>query len=167
MYAYAALLFSFLFFTMVQGSLAYAGAVRCSIKTYNSHFLTAVSGGGRTSDVLHTDATRLGSWEKFYFVDSEKGVYPTVYGIRTMTGNYLTAVGGGGQIYDVMHSDANFLRAWEEFTLVPLGLQYYAIRTVKGYYLTAVSGGGRRTDAIHSDATQIREWERFKITCGI
>jgi hypothetical protein len=29
------------------------------------HYLTAVGGGGRTTDVIHTGATRIGSWEKF------------------------------------------------------------------------------------------------------
>ena len=28
-------------------------------------YLTAVSGGGRITDVLHSDATRVGAWEKF------------------------------------------------------------------------------------------------------
>ena len=33
----------------------------CTFKTYNKgRYLTAVGGGGRTSDVLHTDAVRAG-----------------------------------------------------------------------------------------------------------
>jgi hypothetical protein len=37
----------------------------CVFQTVNGHYLTAVGGGGRTTDVIHTDATRIGSWEKF------------------------------------------------------------------------------------------------------
>ncbi len=36
-----------------------------SIQTINGHYLTAVGGGGRTTDAIHSDATRVGSWEKF------------------------------------------------------------------------------------------------------
>jgi hypothetical protein len=37
----------------------------CSIQTINGHYLTAVDGGGRFTDTIHWDATRVGSWEKF------------------------------------------------------------------------------------------------------
>jgi hypothetical protein len=36
-----------------------------ALKTVSGNYITAVGGGGRTSDVLHTDATRVGAWEKF------------------------------------------------------------------------------------------------------
>ena len=45
------------------------GPLTCTIQTYNGYYLTAVGGGGRTTDVIHTDATRVGSWEKFTLVD--------------------------------------------------------------------------------------------------
>ena len=35
------------------------------IQTYNGHFLTAVDGGNRITDTIHSDATRVGSWERF------------------------------------------------------------------------------------------------------
>ena len=35
------------------------------IQTIDGHYLTAVDGGGRTSDTIHSDATRVGAWEKF------------------------------------------------------------------------------------------------------
>jgi hypothetical protein len=38
----------------------------CSIQTSNGHYLTAVGGGGRTTDTIHTDATRVGTWEEFH-----------------------------------------------------------------------------------------------------
>ena len=37
----------------------------CVFQTVNGHYLTAVGGGGRTTDTIHSDATRVGSWEKF------------------------------------------------------------------------------------------------------
>ena len=38
----------------------------CTFKTYNKgRYLTAVGGGGRITDTIHSDATRIGSWEKF------------------------------------------------------------------------------------------------------
>ena len=37
----------------------------CVFQTVNGHYLTAVGGGGRTTDTIHSDATQVGSWEKF------------------------------------------------------------------------------------------------------
>jgi hypothetical protein len=140
--------------------------VVCAIQTVNGHYLTAVGGGGRITDVIHTDATRVGSWEKFTLVDQGAGS-PIQYGIQTVNGHYLTAVGGGGRITDVIHSDATQVRGWEIFYLDSLGDGQYAIKTSKGNYLTAVGGGGRTTDTIHSDATRIGSWEKFKVICPI
>ncbi len=138
----------------------------CVFQTNNGHYLTAVSGGGRTTDVIHTDATRIGSWEKFTLIDSGDGSSNIHYGFQTFHGFYLTAVSGGGRITDVMHSDATHLLAWEKLSLDSLGNGVYAIETIDGHFLTAVGGGGRVTDTIHSDATQIRAWEKFQVTCG-
>jgi hypothetical protein len=141
-------------------------AYGCVFQTINGHYLTAVGGGGRITDVIHTDATRIGSWEKFTLIDSRDG-YPIIrYGLQTYHGFYLTAVGGGGRTTDVIHSDATHLLAWEKFTLISLGYGVYAIQTIDGHYLTAVDGGGRVTDTIHSDATQIQAWEKFYVSCG-
>jgi hypothetical protein len=139
----------------------------CVFQTVNGHYVTAVGAGGRTTDVIHTDATQIGSWEKFTLVDS--GVTAgnfLQFGFLTANGHYLTAVGGGGRITDVIHSDATQLQAWERFTLHYLGNGQYDIETVNGHFLTAVGGGGRTTDTIHSDATQVGSWEKFTITCG-
>jgi hypothetical protein len=135
----------------------------CVIQTFNGHYLTAVGGGGRITDVIHTDAVSIGSWEKFRLVSAEDGQH---FGFETVNRHYLTAVGGGGRITDVIHSDAIHLLAWEEFRLDYLGNGLYAIQTVNGHYLTAVGAGGRITDTIHSDATRIGSWEEFRITCG-
>ncbi|MGE4133323.1 MAG: hypothetical protein AB7F86_16895 [Bdellovibrionales bacterium] len=145
---------------------AWNGDIECTIQTVNGHYLTAVGGGGRITDVLHSDATRAGSWEKFTLVDSRDGTPIIRYGIRTSNGRYLTAVGRGGRTTDVIHSDATWLRDWEKFTLISLGGDWYAIQTIDGHFLTAVDGGGRIYDVIHSNATGIRAWEKFKLKCG-
>ena len=145
------------------------GPVNCYIQAYDGHYLTAVSGGGRTRDVLHTDATKPQAWEKFTLVDADKGTPNITYGIRTVKGYYLTAVDGGGRIYDVMHSDATQIREWEEFQLEGLTGGWYAIRTYNGRYLTAVNSGGLSTqvnDTLHSDATRVGNWEKFRFRCG-
>jgi hypothetical protein len=143
------------------------GAVHgCVLETDNGHYVTAVGDGGRTTDVIHTDATQIGAWEKFTLVRADAGLLDDHYGILTGSGHYLTAVGGGGRTTDVIHSDATQLQSWEDFTLVPLGDGVYNIKTYNGHYLTAVDGGGLVTDAIHSDATRASSWELFFISCG-
>jgi hypothetical protein len=46
--------------------LALDAAGTCSIQTVNGHYLTAVVGGGRTTDTIHSDATQVGAWEQFH-----------------------------------------------------------------------------------------------------
>lgn len=82
----------------------------CVFQTVNGHYVTAVGGGGRITDVIHTDATRIGSWEKFTLIDSGSGTAPIEYGIQTTNGHYLTAVSGGGRITDVIHSEPRSCR---------------------------------------------------------
>lgn len=141
------------------------GPLTCTIQTVKGRYLTAVGGGNRTSDVLHTDAVRASTWEKFKLIDSGDGTSPINYGIQTMDGHFLTAVGGGGRITDVIHSNAVRLQAWERFQLYSLGGGQYAIRTNNGHFLTATGGGGQIVDAIHSDATRIDSWEKFRFSC--
>jgi|SRR5947208_8390463 len=144
---------------------AFATPTTCTIQTFNTgNFLTAVGGGGRTSDVIHSDATVARSWEAFTLVDAGDGVH---VGIRTLTGNYLTAVNGGGLQTDVIHSNATLLQAWERFNVIRIGGDGFAIQTIDGHFLTAVGGGGRTTDVIHSDATQVQAWEIFRFNCGV
>lgn len=143
------------------------GPLTCAIQTYYGYYMTAVGGGGRTTDVIHTDATRMGSWEKFTLIDSGDGSPNIHYGIKTVNGYYLTAMGGGGRTTDVIHSNATNLLAWEKFTFNSLGYGVYAIQTIDGHYLTAMGGGGRITDTIHSNATAVLSWEKFLVTCGV
>ena len=139
----------------------------CSIKTGNGRYVTAVGGGGRVNNVLHTDATQVQAWEKFTLVDLGLGTPNITYGIKTKTGHFLTAVGGGGRITDVIHSNATQALGWEQFQLISVGGGEFAIQTLNGRYLTATGAGGQVNDAIHSDATQIQAWEKFRFNCGL
>ena len=85
----------------------------CSFQTYNGHYLTAVGGGGRITDVIHSDAPWLRGWEQFTLNYLGNGQYS----IETLNGHYLTAVGGGGRITDTIHSDATRVGSWEKFRI--------------------------------------------------
>lgn len=139
----------------------------CAIQTFDGHYLTAMNGGGLTTDSIHTNATRIGAWEKFSVV----GLGVTGFAIQTSNVHWLTAVYGGGLgngSTDAIHTNATVARDWEVFKLFPLttGPNQYAIRTINGNFLTAVDGGGRTTETIHTDTRSIQEWEYFTITCG-
>ena len=137
----------------------------CTIRAFDGHYLSAIGGGGRTTDVIETNRTVPSTWETFTIVNSFDGASPPHYGIRTTNGNYLTAVGGGGRTTDVIHSDATLLQAWEKFTFNSLGYGWYDIQTIDGHYVTAVGAGGRTTDTIHTDATRVGSWEKFYVSC--
>ena len=147
-------------------SICWARTALCTIQTYDGHYVTAVGGGGRITDVLHTNRTRAGSWELFTLIPLEG---ETHWGIKTSKGYFLTAVGGGGRITDVIHSDATQWLDWEKFKIIQIqqGVSSYAIKTISGNYLTAVGGGGRTTDVFHTDATRVGTWETFWIKCRL
>src|SRR6201989_2088897 len=70
-------------------SAATPGPLTCNFQTVNTrNFVTAVGAGGRTTDVIHTNATAANSWERFTLVPAGDGVH---YGLRTSNGHYLTA----------------------------------------------------------------------------
>ncbi len=126
-------------------------------------FLTAMGGGDKTADVIHTDATLPRAWETFrFFVDSETGQY---YALQTVDGHFITAVDAGGLTTDAIHSDATMIASWETFKLLPqTAVTTFAIQTLRGFFLTAVGGGGHDSgDTIHTDAVNAAEWERFRI----
>jgi hypothetical protein len=140
----------------------------CSIQTANGHYLTAVGGGGRTTDVIHTNATTVGAWEKFSLVNSFDGASPVHAGVVTSGGYYLTAQDSGGRTSDTIHSNATQLQGWEKFTFNSLGGGLYDIQVADGHYLTAVNGGGLSSgDTLHTDATRVGSWETFRLTCGL
>jgi hypothetical protein len=132
-------------------------------------YLTAVDGGGRTADAIHTNSTQIGISEKFRLLGGgDYGPLRGTYIIKTANGNYFTAVGGGGRTTDTIHTDATVIGSWERFRL-PSDERGWrnTIRTVDGHYLTAVGGGGKTTDAIHTDAVTAGFWEYFWIwKCG-
>jgi hypothetical protein len=140
----------------------------CSIQTANGHYLTAVSGGGRTTDVIHTNATAVGAWEKFSLVNSGDGASPVHAGMVTSGGYYLTAVDSGGRTSDTIHSNATQLQGWEKFTFNSLGGGLYDIQVADGHYLTAVNGGGLGSgDTLQTNSTRVGSWETFRLTCGL
>jgi hypothetical protein len=53
-------------FTVTKVPSAPGGQDVYSIGTVDGHFLTAVGGGGRTTDTIHSDATVANGWEKFH-----------------------------------------------------------------------------------------------------
>lgn len=155
-----------------------AGAVRpalapqqCGIVANNtSRYLSAVDGGGRTTNVIRTNEKTRRSWETFTLIDSGDGSNPIHYGIRTDNLHYLTAVGGGG--YDIspdgtdaVHSNAPNLDSWEKFSLIPRGNGLFAIQTINGHFITATGGGNQTRDAIHANATVMGSWELFRLDC--
>ena len=104
------------------------------------NYLTAVGGGGRITDVVHTNATQPRSTEKFRLIPYPQvggSSTPGSFAIQTASGNYLTAVSGGGRTTDVLHTDALQVQAWEKFRLRDQGNGTYTIQTVKGNYLGA------------------------------
>ncbi len=155
------------------------GSRQYAIQTARGNYLTAVGGGGRIDDVLHTDATQIGSWEKFWLRAGPHGWNNT---IQTARGNYITAVGGGGKTTDAVHTDAVKADQWEYFRVLKcgdLGSGYqYAVYAPNGV-LFAYGGGGRvggegseliRTGAIGvlNDYTKRPvpyddNWQRFRL----
>jgi len=94
-----------------------ASPTHSGIRTANGDYLTAVGGGGRTTDVIHSNATVLQAWEKFAFIPLGPGGSSGWYAIQTIDGHYLTAVnsGGIGSAFEAIHSNATQIQAWEEF----------------------------------------------------
>jgi len=156
--------------TDVYAADAYPG--QFAIRTKKGFYVTAISGGGRSTEpTVITAATTAGPWEKFRIAVLNPPP-PNDKSFQTANGNYLTAVNGGGMTSDVLHTDATQPRAWEQFRVFDLSLDgsdptWFVVATSGGKYLTAVGEGGKYADAFHSDATQIGSWEKLRIVkCG-
>ena len=138
----------------------------CFIRSATGNYITAVSGGGRETGVMHTDATTPSTWERFTFV----GISSNWYGLKTSTGNF-TAVNGGGlnsiTVPDVLHTNATRLQSWEMFQFNPDGTGKYSIRLFDGHYLSAVGGGRRTIGAFDSDKNQPGANEKFTLRCNV
>jgi len=145
-----------------SAATAEAGLPICTIQTTSGHYLTAVDGGGHTTNAIQSNRTVASTWEKFALVPAGDNFH---VGLRTSNGNWLTAVGGGGLANaDAIHTDATVLSTWEEFNITASPT---LINTVNGHLLTAVDGGGRTTEAVHTDATvsNFGSWEEFQLAC--
>ena len=46
--------------TSNAGAAVAAAPANCVIRTYNGNYVTAVGGGGRETDTIHSDATQIG-----------------------------------------------------------------------------------------------------------
>jgi hypothetical protein len=141
-----------------------------TIQTSNGNFVTAVGGGQRRTDVLHTDAMRASTWESFYVSKCGDLGSGFSYGIRSNgSGSFLSAAGGGGQTHGAITANSGALTGLGRFTLVqePDGL--YALRTTNGVnFVTAVNGGGlvqgsATPDILQTDRPQVQAWEKFRI----
>jgi hypothetical protein len=134
------------------------------IMTFYGYWVTAVGGGGRTSDAFHTDARQIQAWEKFRLMPLGRG-----YAIVTPTGNYVTAVGGGNRIAEpVLQSDRTQAQEWELFLpYMNSNSGWFNLRTASGRYLTAVNAGNNNTNPFHTDAVKADRWEAFGLyKCG-
>jgi hypothetical protein len=161
--------------TSNAGAAVAAAPANCVIKTFYGEYLTAVGGGGRETDTIHSDATQIGAWERFALVPAGNGMVA----IQTVDGHYLTAMGGGGWSdadpnNPAFHTDATRIQAWEEFTLVPVTddpynnrpFEFY-IRTVHGSLLEAVSGGGREVNVLNTNDPYRGYRSEFQVICGL
>jgi hypothetical protein len=116
-----------------------------AIQTYRKgRYLTAVGGGGKSADVIHTDAIQPRAWEEFKFwVDSATRQY---YAFQTVNGHFITANNAGGLTTNTMLSTATAIEGWEMFKLLPQWpFASHAIQTLRGFLLTAVGGGGHNS----------------------
>jgi hypothetical protein len=93
-----------------------------ALKTVNGNYVTAINGGamGGPNDAtcpIHTDASDLGTWEKFALTYNRNTGTVT---IQAPNGTYLTAVNGGGfggPNNVPIHTDAVNVGLWETFTM--------------------------------------------------
>lgn len=124
-------------------------------------YLTAVGGGGRITEVIHTNAVQPRGWETFtLWADRAR----QNYALQTVDRHFITAVNGGGMTSGAIHSDATRILSWEMFKLVRPSVDGIAIQTQKGFFLTAVGGGGHDSgETIHTDAMTAQEWEFFDV----
>ena len=161
--------------TSNAGAAVAAAPANCVIRTYSGNYVTAVGGGNRETDVLHTNATQIGSWERFALVPAGNGMVA----IQTVDGHYLTAMSGGGWSdanpnNPAFHTDATRIQAWEEFTLVPVTddpynnrpFEFY-IRTINGSLVEAVSGGGREVNVLDTNDPYRNYKQEFQVICGL
>jgi hypothetical protein len=127
-------------------------------------YVTAVDGGGRTTDVIHTNVGGPPRASETFriWVDIATHQY---YAFETANGHFVTANNGGGLIENAIHTSATSINGWGMFRVLPTGrFLPHAIQTLRGFFLTAVGGGGHDSgETIHTDSVVADEWERFNI----
>ena len=143
-----------------------------SIGTFNNHFLTALGGGGKTTDAFHTDATSASTWEQFRLIkcgDLGSGytyaiIQTGVKATSSPSNQYLNAVDGGGRATQAMTAFGD-LGLNARFKLIGLADGSFAVQAPDGiHYVTADDGGGiEGGDALLTNQTHIQAWETFKI----
>jgi hypothetical protein len=130
-----------------------------AFQTVSGNFITAVDGGGRTSDVLHTDAVNVAAWEEFRIAHTGSLSAFSV-SIQTTSNNFLTAVGLGGKTANAIHSDATAVGTWETFFIRKFGnlslgdSRYFIVDTNKNQAIAARGGGGQTQNTIQFLGTQ-------------
>jgi hypothetical protein len=80
------------------------------LQAFHTYYITAVAEGGRTTDVIHTDATVVKAWEKFRFING--GPTDPYFSIQTLAGYFLSAVNSGGLIANAITSAATSVGDW-------------------------------------------------------
>ena len=121
-----------------------------AIRSAGGNFVTAVGGGGRTSDAIHTDlkdSLKIGSWEKFKLHVAPG--HHRIYAIQTTTQHFVTAVGGGGRTTEpFFQTDRIHVQAWEQFNIFKQWTWSY-IRVSNGDYVKLANGlrTGKSDDA--------------------
>lgn len=118
--------------------------------------LSAVDGGGRTSNAITTSATEAQTWELFGLKPQAGTGFSPHFAIQTSGGFFLTAVGHGGHSSgDTIHTDARAASDWEMFDFVKIGdpgtNSTYSFEGLyanggTGGFLNA-TGGGRHSDS--------------------
>ena len=147
-----------------------------NIRTISTKYLTAVGGGGKTTNPFHTDAVKADRWEWFGLYKCGDLGSGYQYAIVNPSGGPLRARDGGGHTTADAISVSGYLSApprqpyddWARFRLIRQNDGSYALQTSKGYYVTAVNGGGvvmgpKTPVVLQTDRTQVGDWEKFRI----
>jgi hypothetical protein len=125
-----------------------------NIRTRNGPFVSAVNGGGMTSNAFLTDVTVAQDWEAFSIVKSGDLGSGYRYNIKPLGEQVLLPLFPGNSVFTLIQALAQ-----------PPSSTGYVLLTSNGFtYLTAVDGGGLDGgDNLHFDAWKPLNWEVFNI----
>jgi hypothetical protein len=92
--------------------------VHVDLRTRTANYVTAVNSGGLThnqvTDVLHTDATRLDTWELLEIIGQGDGTVA----VRLFDRHFLTAVDGGSRATGAFDTNRSTVGSWEKFRFI-------------------------------------------------